>query len=167
MDAPVANTPMMRQYQRIRRELPPDVILLFRLGDFYEMFFEDAKVASAILNVTLTRRQETPMCGVPFHASDHYIGKLVQAGMTDYDEPQPLLSLTTFSYSVPQNVGANNFQIDTPDASKLPIPAGDWQWLRGGDDLQRQDKLWRLQQSWTGFLPGNDRNSLYELLYDT
>lgn len=71
---------MMRQYQRIRRELPADVILLFRLGDFYEMFNEDAKEASAILNVTLTKRQETPMCGVPFHAADHYIGKLVKAG---------------------------------------------------------------------------------------
>ncbi len=71
---------MMRQYQRIRRELPADVILLFRLGDFYEMFNEDAKEASALLNVTLTKRQETPMCGVPFHAADHYIGKLVKAG---------------------------------------------------------------------------------------
>ena len=56
------------------------MILLFRLGDFYEMFFEDARVASAILNVTLTRRQETPMCGVPFHAADHYIAKLIKAG---------------------------------------------------------------------------------------
>ena len=71
---------MMRQYQRIRRDLPADVILLFRLGDFYEMFFEDAKVASAILNVTLTRRQETPMCGVPFHAAEHYVNKLIKAG---------------------------------------------------------------------------------------
>ena len=71
---------MMRQYQRIRRELPADVILLFRLGDFYEMFNDDAKEASALLNVTLTRRQETPMCGVPFHAADHYVGKLVKAG---------------------------------------------------------------------------------------
>ncbi len=75
-----ATTPMMRQYQRIRRDIPADVILMFRLGDFYEMFFEDAKVASAILNVTLTRRQETPMCGVPFHAADHYIARLVKAG---------------------------------------------------------------------------------------
>ena len=71
---------MMRQYQRIRRDLPADVILLFRLGDFYEMFSEDAKVASAILNVTLTRRQETPMCGVPFHAVEHYVNKLIKAG---------------------------------------------------------------------------------------
>ena len=71
---------MMRQYQRIRAELPPDVLLFFRLGDFYELFNDDAKEASALLDVTLTRRQETPMCGVPFHAADHYIAKLIKAG---------------------------------------------------------------------------------------
>ena len=71
---------MMRQYQRIRAGLPADVLLLFRLGDFYELFFDDAKEASAILNVTLTKRQDTPMCGVPFHAADHYLAKLIQAG---------------------------------------------------------------------------------------
>ena len=71
---------MRRQYDRIKRGLPDDVILLFRLGDFYEMFDEDAKVASAICNVTLTKRGQTPMCGVPSHAADHYIAKLVQAG---------------------------------------------------------------------------------------
>ncbi len=71
---------MMRQYQRIRASLPPDVLLFFRLGDFYELFHDDAKTASPILNVTLTRRQDTPMCGVPFHAADHYISKLIKAG---------------------------------------------------------------------------------------
>ena len=73
-------TPMMRQYQRIRAGLPSDILLFFRLGDFYELFFDDAKEASAILNVTLTKRQETPMCGVPFHAAEHYIKKLILAG---------------------------------------------------------------------------------------
>lgn len=71
---------MMRQYQRIRAGLPTDVLLFFRLGDFYELFNEDAKIASPILNVTLTRRQETPMCGVPFHAAELYISKLIKAG---------------------------------------------------------------------------------------
>ena len=71
---------MMRQYQRIRATLPSDVLLLFRLGDFYELFAQDAILASSILNVTLTKRQDTPMCGVPFHAAEHYIGKLIQAG---------------------------------------------------------------------------------------
>lgn len=79
-DALAALTPMMRQYRRLRDELPADVLLFFRLGDFYELFGEDAREASAILNVTLTKRQETPMCGVPFHAAAHYIGKLIKAG---------------------------------------------------------------------------------------
>jgi DNA mismatch repair protein MutS len=62
-------TPMMQQYQGIRRSLPAETILLFRLGDFYEMFFEDAKRASAVLNVALTKRNEVPMCGMPYHAA--------------------------------------------------------------------------------------------------
>jgi len=73
-------TPMMQQYQSIRRSLPPDTLLLFRLGDFYEMFFEDAKEASAILNVALTKRNLTPMCGIPHHAADNYIRRLIKAG---------------------------------------------------------------------------------------
>ncbi len=73
-------TPMMQQYHSIRRSLPDDVLLMFRLGDFYEMFFDDAKIASGILNVALTKRHGTPMCGVPHHAAEGYIGKLVKAG---------------------------------------------------------------------------------------
>lgn len=73
-------TPMMAQYQSIRRSLPTDILLLYRLGDFYEMFFEDAKEASGILNVALTKRNGYPMCGVPHHAAQGYIAKLVQAG---------------------------------------------------------------------------------------
>lgn len=75
-----SSTPMMRQYLAMRRELPEDVLLMFRLGDFYEMFFEDAKVASPILNVALTKRNSIPMCGVPHHSAQGYINKLVQAG---------------------------------------------------------------------------------------
>ena len=73
-------SPMMQQYQGIRRTLPPDTLLLFRLGDFYEMFFEDAKEASAILNVALTKRNGVPMCGVPYHAAEGYMAKLIKAG---------------------------------------------------------------------------------------
>jgi DNA mismatch repair protein MutS len=73
-------SPMMQQYQGIRHTLPPDTLLLFRLGDFYEMFFEDAKEASAILNVALTKRNGIPMCGVPFHAAEGYMAKLIRAG---------------------------------------------------------------------------------------
>ena len=71
---------MMQQYLAIRRDLPPGTLLLFRLGDFYEMFGEDAIEASRILNVALTKRGTTPMCGVPFHAARNYIEKLVAAG---------------------------------------------------------------------------------------
>ncbi len=72
---------MMAQYRRIRAELPPDTILFFRLGDFYEMFFDDAKTASSILEIALTKRQNTPMCGVPFHSAELYIAKLIRAGL--------------------------------------------------------------------------------------
>jgi len=71
---------MMQQYHRIKREVPGDAILLFRLGDFYEMFFDDAAEAAGILDVALTKRQGTPMCGVPFHAAEGYIAKLIAAG---------------------------------------------------------------------------------------
>lgn len=73
-------TPMMQQYHVLRRDLPPDTFLLFRLGDFYEMFFEDAIEAASILNVALTKRGETPMCGVPHHALRGYLNRLLKAG---------------------------------------------------------------------------------------
>ncbi len=73
-------TPMMAQYRRIKGELPKDALLLFRLGDFYEMFFEDAQICAQILNVTLTKRGVVPMCGIPYHAMNAYIGRLLKAG---------------------------------------------------------------------------------------
>ena len=75
-------TPMMRQYLAIKREIPPGAILMFRLGDFYEMFGEDAIVASPILGATLTHRNDQPMCGVPYHALNSYLAKLIRAGKT-------------------------------------------------------------------------------------
>src|SRR5512140_3462451 len=73
-------TPMMAQYRRIKSELPKDALLLFRLGDFYEMFFEDAQVGAQLLNVALTRRGAVPMCGIPFHAANTYLARLLKAG---------------------------------------------------------------------------------------
>src|SRR5215475_14335497 len=73
-------TPMMAQYRRIKSELPKDSLLLFRLGDFYELFFEDAQIGAQLLNVALTRRGVIPMCGIPFHAANAYIGRLLRAG---------------------------------------------------------------------------------------
>src|SRR6266480_4824189 len=89
-----ALTPMMRQYQRLRKSIPSDTLLLFRLGDFYEMFFDDAKEASALLNVALTKRNGVPMCGVPYHAAQSYVAKLIKAGRRvaicdQTSDPQP------------------------------------------------------------------------------
>ena len=75
-----ALTPMMQQYHRLKREIPPDAFLLFRLGDFYEMFFADAEEGSRLLDLTLTQRQGTPMCGMPYHAAEGYIAQLLKAG---------------------------------------------------------------------------------------
>ncbi|MFB3905977.1 MAG: DNA mismatch repair protein MutS [Acidobacteriota bacterium] len=78
-------TPMMRQYHQIKKE-HPDVLLFFRLGDFYEMFFEDAVVGSRELGITLTSRntdragKPIPMCGVPHHAVNGYLGRLIKKG---------------------------------------------------------------------------------------
>jgi DNA mismatch repair protein MutS len=80
MAAEAQLTPMMAQYRRIKGELPKDALLLFRLGDFYEMFFEDAQIGAGLLNVALTKRGVVPMCGVPFHAANAYIGRLLRAG---------------------------------------------------------------------------------------
>jgi DNA mismatch repair protein MutS len=71
---------MMAQYRRIKGELPREALLLFRLGDFYEMFFEDAKTGAPLLNVALTKRGDIPMCGIPFHAAHGYITRLLKAG---------------------------------------------------------------------------------------
>lgn len=87
-------TPMMQQYQTLRRQLPDDVLLLFRLGDFFEMFFEDAQKAAPVLDVALTKRNGMPMCGVPHHAAEAYIAKLIRAGhrvalAEQISDPQP------------------------------------------------------------------------------
>jgi len=80
MAAETQLTPMMAQYRRIKGELPKDALLLFRLGDFYEMFFEDAQVGAQLLNLALTARNGVPMCGLPFHAANGYIARILKAG---------------------------------------------------------------------------------------
>ena len=79
MSAKNSITPMMEQYHRIKQKYQ-DALLFFRLGDFYEMFYEDAKIASSILEIALTSRQKVPMCGVPYHAVDSYLAKLLRHG---------------------------------------------------------------------------------------
>src|SRR4030065_2187936 len=78
------NTPLMKQYLQIKKEYPHE-ILFFRMGDFYEMFGEYAKVASQILGIALTSRshgkaERVPLAGVPYHSAERYLAKLIQAG---------------------------------------------------------------------------------------
>src|SRR5437667_8361029 len=77
-------TPLMRQYTAIKKQ-HPSALLFFRLGDFYELFFDDAVTASRELQITLTSRNKekglaVPMCGVPYHAAENYISKLIRRG---------------------------------------------------------------------------------------
>src|SRR5277367_2243135 len=77
-------TPLMQQYHAVKKQHPA-ALLLFRLGDFYELFYDDAVVASRLLQITLTSRnkekgQAVPMCGVPYHAAENYISRLIRAG---------------------------------------------------------------------------------------
>src|SRR5215467_8860768 len=83
-DNDLQHTPMMAQYLRIKSQYP-DVLLFYRMGDFYELFYEDARRAAALLDITLTARghsagQPIPMAGVPFHAVDSYLARLVRKG---------------------------------------------------------------------------------------
>ncbi|MEN9653219.1 MAG: hypothetical protein RL303_939, partial [Verrucomicrobiota bacterium] len=71
---------MQRQYREFREKLAAGTILLFRLGDFYEVFGEDAEVAARVLGLTLTKRHETPMAGLPHHAAPAYVNRLLAAG---------------------------------------------------------------------------------------
>ncbi len=84
MTAPSPTTPLMRQYQAVKKQYP-HALLFFRLGDFYELFYDDAIVASKELEITLTARHKergtpVPMCGVPYHAAESYIARLIRRG---------------------------------------------------------------------------------------
>src|SRR4029077_13927056 len=79
-----ATTPLMRQYNSVKQQVP-NALLLFRLGDFYELFYDDAVVAARELEITLTSRNKEkgaaiPMCGVPYHSAENYIARLIQKG---------------------------------------------------------------------------------------
>ncbi|MCK4675559.1 MAG: DNA mismatch repair protein MutS, partial [Gammaproteobacteria bacterium] len=82
--AGTAHTPMMQQYLRIKAD-HPDTLLFYRMGDFYELFFDDAKKAAKILDITLTARGQSagkpiPMAGIPYHAADNYLSRLIKRG---------------------------------------------------------------------------------------
>ncbi len=87
-------TPMMQQWHEIRAQLSDDTLLMFRLGDFYEIFLQDAERGAKLLGITLTHRHGMPMAGIPFHAADSYIQKLLDQGVKvaivdQIETPQP------------------------------------------------------------------------------
>ncbi|MBT3381522.1 MAG: DNA mismatch repair protein MutS [Lentisphaerae bacterium] len=81
MTAPAKLTPAMRQYMQAKKEVSEDTILLFRMGDFYELFFEDAKRAAPLMDIVLTQRAGVPMCGVPYHALRTYVSRMLAGGV--------------------------------------------------------------------------------------
>ena len=121
-----ALTPMMQQYQRLRASVPADTLLLFRLGDFYELFFDDAKEASGLLNLALTHRNGVPMCGMPYHAAQGYIAKLIKAGRRvaicdQTSEPQPGKIVTReITQIITRGDGerAGSVEIESPELSR-------------------------------------------------
>ncbi|MDH5612729.1 MAG: DNA mismatch repair protein MutS, partial [Gammaproteobacteria bacterium] len=83
-ETPVTHTPMMQQYLRLKAD-HPNTLMFYRMGDFYEMFFDDARKAAKLLDITLTARghsggQPIPMCGIPYHAADNYLARLINQG---------------------------------------------------------------------------------------
>ena len=131
MTEPERLTPMMQQYFEVKRGLPKDTLLLFRLGDFYELFFDDAVVASRLLGLTLTKRQDHPMAGLPYHAVDSYVGKLLAAGkkvaICDQNEPAQAGRLVrrglTRILSSGTTLAANQLEAARATATSAPSPS--------------------------------------------
>ncbi len=162
-------TPMMQQYHGIRRTLPADTLLLFRLGDFYEMFFDDAKTAAGLLNIALTQRNGTPMCGIPHHAHEGYIRRLIKAGKRvaicdQVSEPKPgqivqreithIVSPGTISDLQMLDAKRNNYLAAIHPAKNgghgfafLDLTTGDFRLTELDDDKELTDELARVQPS--------------------
>jgi DNA mismatch repair protein MutS len=160
-------TPMMQQYHGIRRTLPPDTLLLFRLGDFYEMFFDDAKEAAGILNVALTQRNGTPMCGIPHHAQEGYVRRLIKAGKRvaicdQTSEPRPgqivqrevthIVSPGTIADLQMLDAKRNNFLAAIHPGKNgghgfafIDLMTGDFRLTELADDKELADELARVQ----------------------
>jgi DNA mismatch repair protein MutS len=160
-----ALTPMMQQYQRLRASVPADTLLLFRLGDFYELFFEDAKEASGLLNLALTHRNSVTMCGMPYHAAPFYIAKLIQAGRRveicdQTSDPQPgkivtreitqIITAGTVSEmdllksNRPNYLGAIYFQDGAFGFAYAELSTGEFRVTQSGDTSTLMDDLTRI-----------------------
>ena len=118
-------TPMMRQYMEIKKE-HQDKVLFFRLGDFYEMFAEDAEEVSKLLNLTLTHRGANPMCGIPYHALKNYLKRLLDYGkkvalceqFVDPSNPRELAKREVTQVFTPANVVDGEFLVNL---KKCPV----------------------------------------------
>ncbi|HZP46755.1 MAG TPA: DNA mismatch repair protein MutS [Candidatus Binataceae bacterium] len=110
---PIKPTPLVAQYLNIKRKVP-DAILFFRLGDFYEMFFEDAEVGARVLDIQLTSRSKdgVPLCGVPYHAAESYIAKLLKAG-----HKVAICEQSADGVAVGASAKGGAFQLTAPNAS--------------------------------------------------
>src|SRR6266851_3770908 len=110
----IKHTPLIAQYLGVKQKVP-DAILFFRLGDFYEMFFEDAEIGARILDIQLTSRSKegVPLCGVPYHSADPYIAKLLKAGfkvaICEQNAPEPAAA----------SAQAGAFQLTAPGSRNL------------------------------------------------
>src|ERR1700720_4424177 len=120
--AAVKHTPLVAQYLSVKQKVP-DAILFFRLGDFYEMFFEDAEIGARVLDIQLTSRSKdgVPLCGVPYHSAEPYIAKLLKAGLKvaicEQTQPEPRSRVTAAAGQIP---GAEApFQL-TPQRGLMP-----------------------------------------------
>lgn len=127
----MADTPLMKQYRQIKQEYP-DKILFFRLGDFYEMFDEDAVEVSALLNLTLTHKGDSPMCGIPYHAARNYLKRLLDAGkkiaiceqMSLSDSPKALARREVVRIVTPATVVEEDFLAETDSSYILSVFQG-------------------------------------------
>lgn len=163
---PTEPTPLMKQYLEIKAQ-NPDCVIFFRLGDFYEMFFEDAVECSAILKITLTSRSRSdderiPMCGVPFHSAENYIQKLLDAGkkiavceqMTDPEMSKGLVErkvvriLTPalrFSSDQETFLASVSFDEGRYAISYLDLATGQLRATVVNSDQELCDELWRIR----------------------
>ena len=161
-------SPMMKQYFEIKEE-HKDTILFFRLGDFYEMFFEDAKIASKELELTLTGRdcgqeERAPMCGVPYHSSESYIARLVSKGykvaiceqVEDPNEAKGIVKRSVVRIITPGTVLENTMLDETCNNFICNI------YLERNTYCNESTRyVWKLSSSWNNITSWNTSNNKY------
>ncbi len=165
-------TPAMRQFMEAKKEAPEDAVLLFRMGDFYELFFEDARIGAPLMDVALTQRNGVPMCGVPYHSAQVYIAKLLEHGRKvavaeQVEDPKQAKGLvrreitrvitpgTVLDEDQMLNARRGNFLVAVcpdKDASRfgvalLEVSVGDFRVCQAADRTSLETELSRLQPS--------------------